>query len=391
VEHILACHDLVKTDFVRGEGSFLYDAGGRRYVDFEAGIWCAGLGHGHPRVNAAMREQIERLVHLSHRYTNALAEEAAIDVLDTLAHRDGKCVFLSSGSEAVEFAVQAARRVTGKPLFLALEGSYLSAYGSSGGMREEEWSLFDWKACASCRRADACGPDCPHLRGVPFDRIGALVFEGGHLRGTVRILPQRLVDALVRGVREAGGLLVANEVTAGLGRTGAWYGFEHYALRPEVVALGKGLGNGYPVSAVALSRDVAGRLEASGLRYAQSHQNDPLGCAVAREVIAVLREEGLVERAREVGGRFMDELRGLAARRDDIREVRGRGLMIAVEFERGEGRPSTHDLQRDLLERGFLVGANAEANVLRFYPPLVIGEEEIASLLENLDEILEVS
>jgi acetylornithine aminotransferase len=157
------------------------------------------------------------------------------------------------------------------------------------------------------------------------------------------------------------------------------------------VALGKGLGNGYPVSAVALSRDVAGRLEGSGLRYAQSHQNDPLGCAVAREVIAVLREECLVERAREVGGRFIDRLRELAARRESIREVRGRGLMIVVEFERGEGRPSALDLQRDLLERGFLVGANAEANVLRFYPPLVIGEGEIASLLENLDEILEVS
>jgi acetylornithine aminotransferase len=183
-------------------------------------------------------------------------------------------------------------------------------------------------------------------------------------------------------------LVVVDEVTTGMGRTGAWYGFEHYGLRPDVVALGKGLGNGYPVSAVAMTGDVALTLEESGFHYAQSHQNDPLGCAVTREVIRVLREEGLVERSERVGRRFLGELERLAERHDAIAEVRGRGLMIAMELvSDGEGLAAL-PVYHALLERGFIVGCKPAANLLRFYPPLIIGEEEIAGLVAALDSVL---
>lgn len=380
MNHILKCHDIVKTDLVRGENCALYDSQGRRYVDFESGIWCTVLGHSNPRINRAIRTQTEKITHLGTRYPNAMAEEAALDVLDATEIRGGKCVFLSSGSEAVEFGVQIARRITGRPLLLAFSSSYLGAYGSAGGKRADDWRLVNWSIC------DYSAPDdC--LQGIPFARIGAFVFEpGGSGTGFVHFPPKALVEETARRVQEAGGLIVANEVTTGMGRTGKWFGFQHYEIQPDIVALGKGLGNGYPVSAVAMRRCVAEQVEGSGFHYAQSHQNDPLGCAVAREVIAVLREEGWIERGRTVGGDFLDGLKRLEQKHAVVREARGRGMLLGLELH--PQRLSVQSIFEALLEDGFLVGYYPAGNVLRFDPALTIDERDIASLLQALDEML---
>ncbi len=387
MSHVLRCsgYEVTKKGIVRAEGSYLYDSAGKRYVDFESGVWCTALGHGHPRVNAAICGQIEQIAHLAYRYTHPLTEEAAGEVLDSLAFPEGKCVFLSSGSEAVEFGVQVARRLSGRPLLLTLADAYLAAYGSAGRKEPEAWYAFDWSECAACSHTDGCDPECAHIREVPFERIGGFAFEPGNSGGRVKLPPRQLVQALTERVRERRGLLVVDEVTTGLGRTGAWYGFRHYDVQPDVVALGKGLGNGYPVSAVAMKPDVAERLVGSDFHYAQSHQNDPLGCAVAREVIRVVREEALVERSRRVGERFRHALEQVGERRAGIKEVRGRGLMIAVEF--AEGFP-IGSVYHGLLERGFIAGFKPAFNLLRFYPPLVVPEDDVARLVESLDAIL---
>jgi acetylornithine/N-succinyldiaminopimelate aminotransferase len=389
VDHVLRCsgYELVKTDVVRGRGNYLYDVHGNRYVDFESGVWCTALGHNHWRINQAIRTQTAQLVHLAYRYTNDLVEQAAVAVLGTIPLPDGKCVFLSSGSEAVEFGVQVARRLTGQPLLLTLSDAYLAAYGSAGRKSPQEWHCFDWGVCAACPHPDECDPECVHLREVPFERIGGFVFEPGNSSGLVKLPPKPLVQTLARTVKRRQGLVVVDEVTTGMGRTGAWHGFQHYALEPDVVAMGKGLGNGYPVSAVAMARDVAQKLGDSGFHYAQSHQNDPLGCAVAREVVAVMREEGLVERSERVGAHFLHELARISERHDAVKEVRGRGLMIAMELEGRSGGPSATSVYGELLERGFIVGCKPAANLLRFYPPLTIGEEDIAGLVESLDSV----
>ena len=144
--HILKCHDIVKTDFVRAENCYLYDSAGKRYIDFESGIWSTALGHNHPRVNQAIRSQLEQVIHLGTRYPNGLAEGAATDVLGVVGMEEGKCVFLSSGSEAVELAVKIAQRATGKPLCLTFSSSYLAAYGSAGTKDAAHWRLVDWSA-----------------------------------------------------------------------------------------------------------------------------------------------------------------------------------------------------------------------------------------------------
>jgi acetylornithine aminotransferase len=389
MDHILKCHPIAKTDFVKAQNCYLYDAHGRRYVDFESGVWCTALGHNHPRIIRAMQEQMELVIHLGTRYPNTLAEGAATQVLDVVGLSNGKCVFLSSGSEAVEFGVQVARRISSKPLLLTLSDSYLAAYESAGRKSPEEWYIFDQNNCLDCPHPDSCDPDCSHIGEMPLDRIGGLVFEPGNAWGTVRLPPNGLVRTLATMVKQQGGLVVANEITTGMGRTGAWFGFQHYDVHPDIVAAGKGLGNGYPVSVTAMTPGVAQALEADGFRYVQSHQNDPLGCAIAREVIAVFKDEHLVERSRAIGAHFLQELEVLAARFDSIKEARGRGLMIVLELPQDDRRISAAQICDQLLERGFLVGTHSVVNLLRFYPALIIGEEEIDRLLENLSQILD--
>ncbi len=384
---VLDCtgYSLWRNDVVHAQGASLYTADGARIVDFESGVWCAGLGHAHPRLQAVMHAQLDRALHLGYRVESALAAEAARAVLDSLHIEGGKCLFLASGSEAVELAAQIARRVARKPLLLGLGGAYLSAYGTTGSRPAEEWTLFDWADCMACQRRAECDPSCPRLDAIPFDRISAFVFEPGNSGGLVKIPPPGPVRALAARVVRQGGLLAVDEVTTGLGRTGTWYGFEHYNLKPDLVALGKGLGNGYPVSAVAMRSPIGENLERDGFHYAQSHQNDPMGAAVAKEVLSILRDEQLVERGARVGRSLLAALQNLASQHPSVREVRGRGLMLAMEFEPGT---PVSDVHRALLGRGLLVGFKPQANLLRFYPPLVLDASDVGRLITSLDEIL---
>ena len=380
MEHILKCHEIVKTDFVRGQNCSLYDAAGKRYIDFESGTWCTALGHNHARISQVIEAQLKQIIHLGVRYPNAIVEEAAQDVLKIVGIGEGKCTFLSSGSEAVEFGVQAIRRITGKPLLLTFQNSFLASYGSAGRKELDEWFLFDWNTHADPFEG---------LERIPFERIGGFAFEpGGSGIGLVHFPPMPLVQEIVRRVRQAGGLLLVNEVTTGMGRTGKWFGFQHYDLQPDIVAVGKGLGNGYPVSAVAMKLEVAEKLEQSGFHYAQSHQNDPLGCAVAREVIRLFREGNWVEKGDATGEFFLDELKRIEQKYPVVKEARGRGMLLGLELQPHE-KLSAASVYRALLEKGFLVGYYPAGNLLRFDPPLTMEKEDILRLVEGLDNILE--
>lgn len=382
MEHILRCYgDIYDASVVRGEGCYVYDDQGNKYVDFEAGVWSAALGHSHPRVNETLHKQVDQIMHLGYRYQNPIVEAAARVLLEAVNFDSGKCIFLSSGSEAVEFAVQITRRITNRPLLLTLSGSYLGAYGSAGKRDSEEWSVLDWSNCQACTTT-ACTPDCKVMTDIPLDRIGGFVMEAGS--SWVRLPPPHLIQTLERRIREHGGLVVANEVTTGLGRTGKWFAYEHYCLKPDIVSVGKHLGNGYPVSAVAMTKPIGRLLERDSLRYAQSHQNDALGCAVASTVIGTLRDEGLVERSKKVGQIFKERLFALQRQHTSIREVRGIGLMLAIELQDCD----ISTIHRELFDRGYLVGFSPLANILRFFPPLTINIEDIDRMVNALDEVL---
>ncbi len=371
---------------LRALGCTLYTVDGREIIDMESGVWAVGLGHNHPRINRVIREQLDRISHIGYRVSTPIQEEASEALLQSADMIDGRCVFLSSGSEAVEFAAQAARRVTKRPLLLTLADSFLGSYGSVGQRHPNEWHVFDWGVCVDCPQERLCNETCPHLREIPLDRIGALLFEAGSAQ--IRFPPVKLVSGLCNVVRAQGGWIIANEVTTGMGRTGRMYGFEHFDVRPDVVALGKGIGNGYPVSAVLMHIDASERLLSTGFRYAQSHQNDPMACTVALEVLRVLYEERLVERCAAIGAKFLRGLAALAAKHEAIIEARGRGLLLAISLVEDSSSFSRSSVVARLLEHGFLTGYKIAPSFVRFLPPLTIPEDVTTRLLETLDRIV---
>ena len=388
--HILECtgYEVLTEEIVRGQGSYLYDIDGNCYVDFEAGVWCASLGHSHYKVNQAIIAQLEKISHVGYRYPNAIVEETAQKVLETLDMPNGKCVFLSSGSEAVELGVQMARNISKKPLLLAFSNTYLAAYGSSGSKSSEEWFLFDWSLCNSCCNIDKCDTNCHLIKNIPFELIGGFVFEPGNTSGLIKLPPKQLVKNLEDLVRQNNGIIVVDEITTGTGRTGKWYGYMHYNMTPDIIAIGKGIGNGYPVSIAAMEQDIAETLEKNDFHYAQSHQNDALSCAVVKEVIDVIQQEDLIAGSSEVGEWFLQELQQLANKHEAIKEVRGRGLMLGIEFKESIEQVRLKALNKELFDRGFMVGYKAAANLFRFYPALNIKKNDIKSMLENLDELI---
>lgn len=377
-------HSIVLPDIVRAENCTLYAADGRRIVDLEAGVWCLCLGHGHPRVLAALGEQAAQIAHAGYAYSHPVVAAAAEDLLARLGMPGGRCVLLASGSEAVEYGVRTAQLLGERPLLLTMSDSYFGAYGSASRRQADEWVVYDWLARGDCGHGEDCQARCEHWAGLPFEKIGGLLFEPGSSSGLVRFPPRPLLRRLAARIQGEGGLLLVNEVTTGLGRTGRWFGFQHYDLAPDIVALGKGLGSGYPVAATALAPRVAARLGNRLPKYAQSHQNDPLGAAVLRAVLAALAEEGLIERSRELGAWFLGELETLAAREPRIAAVRGRGLMLALETQDAPDAPFTAALQRALLEAGYLVAQRPGLNVLRIDPSLTVPREALAGFLAAL-------
>jgi acetylornithine aminotransferase len=390
MDHVLWCnkHPLVLPDIVKGEGCYLHDADGRKYLDMESGIWCLPLGHCHPQINDAIQAQAAILAHSGYCYANAVMEKSSKAVLDILNMPDGKCVFLSSGSEAVEFGVQALRKITGRPLILTLSDSFLGSYGSVGSKRKDEWHLFDWQECTVCNSSEKCNPECRYFEQIPFDRIGGFVFEPGSSSGLVRFPPKSFIQNIVKFIRQHDGFIQINEITTGLGRTGKWFGFQHYDINPDIVSMGKGLGNGYPVSAIAMTPEIIDYLNKMSFYYYQSHQNDPLGCAVAIAVINILQKENIIEKSNTVADYFFDRLQQLKQKYSSIQVIRGRGLMFAIEFEKTLADEVLSDLYVQCIKRGFILAKRPGLNVFRLDPPLIIQKEDIDHFLQTFEQLL---
>ncbi len=367
-------HKLVIRDIVRAENCYLFDSTGRKYVDFESGVWCTSCGHRNLRIDTVIKEQTEKISHTGYCYTTSLVEETAREILDTIGFNNGKCVFLCSGSEAVEYGVRIVQNITDKPLMLTFADSYFGAYGSAAQRLESEWLLFDWL-------------NNQDFHDIPFEKIGGFLFEPGSSSGYVRFPPRDLIQNIVRRIRETNGYIVINEVTTGIGRTGKLFGYQHYDFEPDIIAMGKGIGNGYPVSVTAVNERVGKILVNNPIKYAQSHQNDPLGASVAKEVLRIVKEENLAERSKRLGQYFIEELKRIAEQNNAIKEVRGRGLMIAVEFN--EISSAAHAREK-LLENGFIVAQRPEGGVLRIDPSLTIEEEDVKEFIKVFESSIRI-
>lgn len=374
---ILHCtgHTIKYPDIVKGENCRLFDSSGTSYLDLESGVWCTSVGHSHPGISEVLSRQAGKIIHTGYCYLNPVVEECSKALLRVTGIKEGRCLFLSSGSEAVEFAVQVGLNISEKPYILSLKDSYLGAFGAVKDKTEDNWLLFDWL------QGDT-------IDTLPFDRIGIFVFEPGSSSGQVRFPPAELIDRIVSRIRKHGGIIIANEVTTGIGRTGEWFGYNHYDLIPDIVAIGKGLGNGYPVSAVVIAEDCARRLDLDTFHYGQSHQNDPLGAAVALEVINIIEENSLISRSKEKGEEIRTRLEDIKERYGVIKEVRGRGLMIAIEFEKNNNLSFAEKINEALLEHNIILVRRPGLEIFRIDPALTIEDGDIDYFINTIESII---
>jgi len=241
--------------------------------------------------------------------------------------------------------------------------------------------------CTGCPDSKQC-EECGQWAAIPFDQIGGFLFEPGSSSGLVRFPPKKIIWNIVDTIKQSNGLVLVNEVTTGTGRTGMWFGYQHYGFLPDSVALGKGIGNGYPVSVAGFAPSVTSRLGDQPIKYAQSHQNDPLGAAVVREVIRVIQEEGLIERSKDIAALLLTGLERIKTRTSHIKDIRARGLMLAIELEDDAETSFTIWLHRELVQRGFVLGRRPGTSVLRLDPSLTIERQDIEGFLQTLENIL---
>ena len=358
--------------FVRGEGTTLYDADGRAYLDFLAGIAVVGLGHCHPAPLAAAHTQLDRLWHVSNIYWT----EPMVELAERLSARAGgaRAFFCNSGTEAVEAGLKYARKATGRPGVVALTGSFhgrtLGALSVTGqpGKREAFEPLLPHVQFADPNDIDS-------LEAAVSPETGCILLEPVQGEGGVHVLEASFVAAARRLADETGAVLLFDEVQTGVGRTGAFFAHEHVGVRPDALMLAKGLANGLPIGCL-LVVDEAPEGFAPG-DHASTFGGNPVTCAAASAVCDELTDE-LLATVTANGLVLTDGLGALPG----IREVRGAGLMLGAELD----RPAA-DVVATCAERGLLVGT-AGADVLRLTPPLIVTTAEIEHALGVLEEVL---
>jgi acetylornithine aminotransferase len=374
IDSIVPLYKATDRIIIKSKDCYLYDTDGKQYIDFESGVWCANLGHGDKMINKVIESQIKNAIHHGYHFRNLLAESLSVKLQDKMGIVDGQSVFLSSGSEAVNLAITLARHVTGRKKVLKMKSSYLSAYGYGKDSPENTFLMTI--------NLD----DLQSISQIDFKEVSCFVMEtGGASFGVVRFPSKNFIRNIVQKAKSTGCMIVADEVTTGMGRTGRWFGFQHYDFVPDIVVTGKGLGNGYPISGVTISSTVADKFKENHFRYVQSHQNDPLGCAIGLEVIKQIEERNLIQKSVETGSYFQDELLSLKKKYPDkISEIRAKGLMLAVEFYRSFNGNFISD---QLLVNGCIVGC--KNSTLRFLPPLTITCSDIDRLIETIDGVLQ--
>jgi predicted acetylornithine/succinylornithine family transaminase len=358
--------------FIRGEGTTLYDADGRTYLDFLAGIAVVGLGHCHPAPLAAAQAQLDRLWHVSNLYWT----EPMVELAQRLSARAGgaRAFFCNSGAEAVEAGLKYARKATGRPGVVALSGSFhgrtMGALSVTGqpGKREAFEPLLPHVQFASPN-------DIASLDASISSDTGCILLEPVQGEGGVHVLEASFVDAARRLADETGAVLLFDEVQTGVGRTGAFFAYQHVGVRPDALMLAKGLANGLPIGCL-LVFDEAPEGFAAG-DHASTFGGNPVACAAASAVCDELTDE-LLATVTANGLLLADGLAALPG----VREVRGVGLMLGAELD----RPAA-DVVAACTEQGLLVGT-AGANVVRLTPPLIVTTAELEDALGVLEEVL---
>ncbi|TGD74251.1 aspartate aminotransferase family protein [Mangrovimicrobium sediminis] len=366
--------------FTHGEGVYLFDTEGRRYLDGLSGIAVTGLGHAHPAVTAAIQSQASRLVHTSNLYGVAPQEQLA-ERLTQVSGMDN-CFFGNSGAEANEAAIKLARlyghnRNIDKPAIIVLEGAFhgrtLATLSATGNRKIQ--AGFEPLVGGFVR---APRNDIAALQAIAEHNPDVVAFLAEPIQGEGGVLP--LDEDYLRQVRELcdqqGWLMMLDEVQTGNGRTGTWFAYQGMGFTPDVVTTAKGLGNGVPIGA-CLARGEAARVFGAG-NHGSTYGGNPLVCATALAVVDSIVGEDVMAQVERKGQLIRDTLGAATAQSGRVVEIRGKGLMLGVQLDR-----DCPDIVARALAEGLLINVTA-GNTIRLLPPLIITDEQARELAEGV-------
>jgi 4-aminobutyrate aminotransferase len=399
--------------FQRGEGVYLYDFEGRKYLDFVSGIATLNVGHCHPQVVAAIYDQAQMLIHGASHVGFMKPYVDMIEALKSVAPgdlRNGKGILVNSGSEAVETGIKLARYVTNRSMILAFTDSFhgrtmgaLALTASNTLFRQRLPGLLTgvyhtpYPYCYRCplkyRSAEECDLACLNLvekaleSVVPPDDLAGIIVEPIAGEGGYIVPPHGFLAGLREICDRVGVLLIVDEVQSGLGRTGRMFAVEHWDVEPDIICLAKALGGGLPLGAVLAKSELMDRWPpaAQGTTFG----GNPVACRAGLATLNIIQEQDLMAQAVEIGDFIQARFRSAQSDLPIIGDVRGKGLMVGVELINSDGSPAVDIIKEVIKEMGSkgIVLTKCGASALRFAPPLIINKEQAE---EGVDIIISV-
>lgn len=357
-----------ETVIVRGEGSWLFDTAGKRYLDLTAAQGVAMLGHCHPKLSAALAAQAHQLIALPNFLYNDTRARFADELSKVLPAHLQHVFLANSGAEAVDGAIKFARLATGRTgLVATMRGFHGRTIGAVSVTWEPKYRkpfepLLDVTHVPYNNLAKLADAVTDQTAMVILEVVqgegGVNMGDGAYLRGAQALC------------RERGALLVLDEIQTGFGRTGKWFGHQHFDLQPDIICMAKGIGGGFPMGALAYTDKVNAALSPGA--HGSTFGGSPIACAAGLAALQIYHEEGLIERSAQMGAHLLNRLQATIGDYEVVREIRGLGMMIAVEL-----REKVGPYLKTLMEEHGVIALPAGANVLRLLPPLIINEEEI--------------
>ncbi len=384
MSHLMNTYARQPISFTHGEGAWLFDAAGNRYLDGLAGVAVNTLGHAHPRFTAALKAQIDSLIHCSNIY-QVKGQETLSDKLCALSGMQ-EVFFCNSGCEANEAAIKLARmyghnRGIDNPSIIVMEkafhGRTLATLSATGNRKVQAGfePLVSGFVRVPYNDLEAVRQVAQHNRDVVAVLVEPIQGEGG-----IRTLDIAYLEQIRKLCDENNWLLMLDEVQCGIGRTGKWFGFQHAAILPDVMTLAKGLGSGVPIGACLTAGNAVGTFKPGN--HGSTFGGNPLACAAGLNTLNILEQDGLLDHTEHIGKFIRDGLSASLQGVNGFKEIRGQGLMIGIELDKPCG-----DLVKQALAKGLLINVTADT-VVRLLPPLILSQAEAQQMIDILSPLI---
>ena len=369
--------------FDRGEGVYLYNTEGKKYLDFAAGIAVCGLGYGNPELTKAIKEQVDKLLHTSNLYYNTTCGNAAEALLK--ACEMDRIFFTNSGTEAIEGALKAARKYawkkgTGRYEFIAMENSFHGRSMGALSVTEHEAYRAPFEPLIPGVKF-AKFNDLESVRAQVTDKTCAIILEPIQGEGGINMADPEFMEGIRRLCDEEGILMICDEIQCGMGRTGKMFAWQYYGVKPDIMAMAKAIGSGVPVGAFAMTEGVAEYSLEPG-DHGSTYGGNPLVCAAVEKTLEIFEKKKLTDHVVKIGSYLAEKLEELAEENEVVLERRGTGLIQGIRLSKPAG-----EVTAKALEEGLVI-ISARSDVIRLVPPLLIEKEQVDELLEKLKKVL---